>query len=117
MAPQVQAANIVSETLNSFSLVLRGYSTARGLNQIAIDIAGKPGSTFASSHLAIDVSAAAASWYRSTGSATTGGTFLVAIPFSLQNGSPTDDLVHLIQSLSVTVSNGIGTSNPIKAVP
>jgi hypothetical protein len=117
MAPQVQAANIVSETLNSFSLVLSGYSTTRGLNQISIDIAGKPGSSFASSHLAIDVSAAAASWYRSTGAATTGGAFLVAIPFNLQNGSTADDLVHLIQSLSVTVTNGIGASNAVTAVP
>jgi hypothetical protein len=117
MVPQFQTATIVSETLTSFSLVLSGYSTTRGLTQIAIDIAGKPGSSFASSHLAIDVSAGAASWYRSTNSANTGGAFLVSIPFNLQNGSTGDDLVHLIQSLSVTATNGIGVSNAVKAVP
>ena len=110
-APALQSASITSQTARSFSVVLSGYSTTHGLSKVDVDVAPKQGQTFAVTHVTIDVSAAASSWFQSAASQGTGGSFLASIAFNLQNGSTTDDLVHLIQSLAVTVTNDAGTSN------
>jgi hypothetical protein len=97
--------------LTSFNVILSGYSTSRELRQLDIDVAPRSGERFAATHLTIDVTAASSAWFQSTTSQPFGGSFLVAIPFVLQNGSSTDDLVHRIQSLSITVTNGAGKSS------
>ena len=113
-APQLVSASVTSVTLNSFSVVLSGYSTTRSLRQLDIAITPKAGSNFSTSHLTIDLTASATAWFQTTGASQGfGGTFLITIPFSLQNGSATDDLVHLLQSLSLTAANDVGTSNAI----
>ena len=58
------------------------------------------------------VSSASAAWYQGAASQGTGGSFLAAIPFVLANGS-TDDLVHLLQSVSITATNDSGVSTAV----
>jgi hypothetical protein len=58
----------------------------------------------------VDVGAPASSWFQSAASQNTGGSFLTTISFNLQSGNSADDLVHLIQSLAVTITNDAGTS-------
>jgi hypothetical protein len=111
--PQLQSASITSETLNSFTLVLSGYSTSRNLRQMDIQITPKQGQNFSSTHLTLDLTSSASAWFQSAASQAFGGTFLVAIPFNLSNGSTTDDLVHLLQSLNITATNDVGTSTPV----
>ena len=111
--PQLLNANITAETLNTFTLTLNGYSTTRALRQLDIQITPKQGVNIPSTHLTIDVSTTSASWFQSTASQGFGGQFLVAIPFVLQNGSTSDDLVHSLQSLSITATNEIGTSSAL----
>jgi len=66
----------------------------------------------------VDVTTAASAWFQSATSQGFGGSFLVAIPFTLQNGSTTTDLVHLLQSLSITATNDVGASSSISvAIP
>jgi hypothetical protein len=112
-APLLQSASITSETLSSFTLVLTGYSTTRALTKLDIQVAPKPGQNFSTTQLSVDVSSAASSWFQGAASQGFGGSFLVAIPFSLSNGSTTSDLVHLLQSLSITATNDVGTSSAI----
>jgi len=112
-APLIQSASVTSETLSSFTLVLTGYSTTRSLRQFDIQITPKQGQNFSNTHLTVDVSSAATTWFQGTTSQGFGGSFLVAIPFILSNGSTTDDLVHLLQSLSVTASNTVGASSSV----
>jgi hypothetical protein len=117
-APEVLSATISSQTLTSFNVILSGYSTSRELRQLDIDVAPRSGERFSATHLTIDVTAASSAWFQSTTSQPFGGSFLVAIPFALQKGSSTDDLVHLIQSLSITVTNGAGKSSAMSvAIP
>jgi hypothetical protein len=115
-APQVLSASIASQTLNSFSLLLSGFTTTRGLRQIDIQITPKNGETFTAARLTVDVSSSASAWFQGTASQAFGGSFLVTIPFNLQNGSSTDDLVHRLQSLAVTATNDVGTSNTVTVV-
>jgi len=112
-APQVLAAGITSQTLNSFTIVLNGYSTTRGLQQLNIQITPKQGEKFSSTQLTVDTRSASAAWFQSAASQSTGGSFSLAVPFNLQNGSSTDDLVHRLQSLSISATNEAGQSNAV----
>ncbi len=111
--PQLSSVSVTSETLSSFSVVLKGYSTTRALTQLDIQVTPKQGAGFSTTHLTVNVSAASSAWFGGTTSQTFGGTFLVSIPFVLSNGSSTDDLVHRLQSLSITANNDAGTSSSI----
>lgn len=113
LAPQLINASVSSVTLSSFTVTLSGYSTTRAMRQFDIQITPKSGQRFSTTHLAIDVNSAATSWFQSTASQGFGGSFLVAIPFALSNGSTTTDLVHLIQSLSITATNDVAASNAV----
>jgi hypothetical protein len=107
------SASITSQTLNSFTLVLSGFSTTRTVRQLDIQITPRQGEDFSTTRLTLDVSSASSGWFQSTASQPFGGAFIVAIPFALQNGSSTDDLVRRLQSLSVTAANEIGVSNGV----
>jgi hypothetical protein len=78
-----------------------------------IQVTPKQGQNFSTTQLSVDLSSAASSWFQGAASQGFGGSFLVAIPFSLSNGSTTNDLVHLLQSLSITATNDVGTSSAI----
>jgi len=112
-APQLLSATLASPTTTSFTVVLNGFSTTRALTQLDVNITPKSGVNLSATHLTIDVSTAAASWYQSSASQTAGGTFLAAIPFVLANGNSTDDLVHKLQSLSITATNQTGVSTSV----
>jgi hypothetical protein len=112
-APQLLNASIASQTATSFTLVLNGYSTTRAMRQLDVQFTPKQGESFSTTRLTLDVSTASASWYQSTASQGTGGSFLAAIPFVLANGGSTDDLVHRLQSLSVTATNDVGVSTTV----
>jgi hypothetical protein len=112
-AAQLSNASISAETLNSFTLILSGYTTTRALKQLEIQVTPNVGQNFSTSHLTIDLNSAATSWFQGTASQGFGGTFMVAIPFNLSNGSTTTDLVHLLQSLSITATNDVGVSSAL----
>ena len=101
------------QTTTGFTVILNGYSTTRALTQLDIQITPKQGETFSTTHLTLDVSSGSTAWFQSATSQTFGGAFLVAIPFVLSNGSTTDDLVHRLQSLSITATNDVGASSAI----
>jgi hypothetical protein len=104
---------VTAETLSTFTVLLSGFSTTHALTQLNIQITPKQGATFSASSLTINVSSASSAWYQSTASTPSGGAFLIEIPFVLSNGSTTDDLVHMLQSLSITATNGVGVSSSI----
>jgi hypothetical protein len=112
-APQLVSGSIASETLDSFSLVLNGYVTARSLKQLTVQVTPKSGESFSTTSLTVDLTSSAAAWFQSAASSDYGGAFQIAIPFVLSNGSTTDDLVHDLQSLSITAGNGIGSSSAL----
>ena len=117
LATQLQNASVSGETTNSFTVVLTGYTTTRTLRQLDIQVTPQAGQNLSASHLTIDVNSSSAAWFQSAASQAFGGSFLVAIPFTLSGGSATD-LVHLLQSLSITATNDVGASNALTlAIP
>jgi hypothetical protein len=71
------------------------------------------GNSFSSTSLTVDLTSSAAAWFQSAASSSFGGAFQITIPFVLQNGSSTADLVHTLQSLSITATNAIGSSTAL----
>jgi hypothetical protein len=110
---QLSSESVTTETLTSFTVILSGYATTHALTQLNIQINPKPGDTFSTTNLTINVSSASSAWYQSTASTPFGGAFLLEIPFVLSNGSSTADLVHMLQSLTITATNGVGVSSSI----
>ena len=111
--PEILSATISSQTLTSFSVLISGYSTTRSIRRLEIDVTPKSGQNIASSHLTLDVTGASSAWFQSTASQPYGGTFLISIPFVLQNGSSTDDVVRRLQSLTITGVNDVGSSSAV----
>lgn len=114
-APQLLTASVAAVTATSFSVVLNGYSTTRNVRQLDIQITPRPGNTFSSTHLTLDVSTPSSAWFQSSTSQGLGGGFLVTIPFLL-NGSGKADPVHLLESLSITATNDVGASSAVSVV-
>jgi hypothetical protein len=112
-APQISSAGIINQTLNSFTVLLSGYSTARAVSRLDIEVTPKAGTELTATQLTLDVSSASAAWFQSTLSEQSyGGMFSMEIPFKLPNSS-TADLVHKIQSLSIRATNQSGTSGAV----
>ena len=111
--PQLLSGSVTARTLNSFTVTLNGISTSRALRQLDIQITPKSGESIQAAHLAVDIASSATSWFQSSTSQAFGGTFLVSIPFVLQNGSSTDDLVQRLQSVSITATNDTGSSTAL----
>ena len=112
-APQLLSATLTSQTATSFTLVLNGYSTTREMRQLDVQFTPKQGESFSTTKITFDVTTPSASWYQSAASQGAGGSFLAAIPFVLASGSSTDDLVHRLQSLTVTATNNAGVSTAV----
>jgi hypothetical protein len=113
-APQLVSASITARTLNSFTLSLSGFSTTRAVRQLDIQITPQPGENLSATRLTLDVTSSSVGWFQSTASQPFGGAFTIAIPFALQSGDSTDDLVRRLQSLRVTATNEIGASNDLE---
>jgi len=111
--PQLVSAGITSQTLTSFTVIINGYSTTHALRQLDIQFTPRQGQNFPNTHLTIDLSAVSAVWFQSAAAKGFGGSFVVALPFNLSNGNTVGDLVHVLQSLSITVSNDEGTSSAV----
>ena len=118
-APLLLNASVTGETTTSFTLTITGYSTSRVLRELDVQISPKAGQNFSATTLTIDISAPSFSWFQSTVAQGFGGTFLVAIPFTLSGGGTTGaDLVHMLQSLSITAKNDVGASTALSvAIP
>jgi hypothetical protein len=117
-APQLVNAAITAESTTGFTLSISGYTTSRVIRQLDIQFTGTDGQTFSPNHVTIDVSSTSATWFQNTASQSFGGSFLMAIPFILSNGSSGQDLVHRVKSISITATNDVGASPALSvAIP
>ncbi len=117
-APQLLTASVSAETTSSFSVVVSGFSTTRVMKQLTIQFTPKSGQNISTTQLTVDVSSVSSAWFQSTAAQGFGGSFLISIPFSLAGGSSTGaDLVHMIQTVSITATNDVGTSNALTVTP
>jgi hypothetical protein len=103
-APSIRSVQVGTRTATSFELLVTGYSTSRTVNQMNFEFTAAPGFNLATRSVSADVQAAFSSWYQSANSRNFGSQFTAAIRVDVAGD------VNALQSVSITASNGIGTS-------
>ena len=103
-APAITRLNIATRTASGFELAVTGFSTPRSLTQVTFRFTAAQGANLETSIVTLGLSTPAAAWFQSQTSITLGGQFRLLIPFAVQGE------VAAIQSVSVTLTNGTGTS-------
>jgi hypothetical protein len=117
-APTLLSVVPAAITTNSITLNITGFSTTRSVTSLAVQFNAATGFNIGSnSTVTIDLTSSSAAYYSSTASQAFGGLFEVSETFTLSGTNlPTGITpVQAIASVSVTVSNGIGTSNSLTA--
>ena len=116
LAPVLENLQVTDETASSFTLVIDGYSTNRSLNSLNVTFTPNSGYNLSTSQFTLDVSGPSALWFEGAASEAFGGLFEITVPFSLPGQVPVGKtLIQAIASVSVTVTNTIGTSNSLQA--
>ncbi|MCC6263620.1 MAG: putative Ig domain-containing protein [Bryobacterales bacterium] len=95
----------VQNTAGGFTVVMTGYSTPRDLTSARVTFVATAGTTLQTTELTIPLTTGAASWFDSSPGRDNGSTFKLTIPFTVQNGS------NAVSSVTVTLTNSVGTSN------
>ena len=97
---------IASRTASGFELAITGFSTPRSLTQATFLFTAAQGANLQTSTLTSTLGTAATSWFQSPTGTSLGGQFRLSMPFTVQGE------VTAIQSVSVTLTNGEGSSTP-----
>jgi hypothetical protein len=106
-APLIQSLVINARTQSSITLFLTGFSTPRSVGQMSFHFQPLSGYSLQATDLSSDVSTAFSTWYQSAASQPFGSQFSVSFQVAAVAGD-----INGVQSLTVTMSNGKGVSNP-----
>ncbi|MBI2685966.1 MAG: putative Ig domain-containing protein [Acidobacteria bacterium] len=90
----------------TFTLVIDGFSNTREISSATFRLTPTAGASLQTTDVPVAVAAAYTAWYQSTASAPFGGQFRLTLPFNV-SGSLND-----IDTVIVTVTNAVGTSQP-----
>jgi hypothetical protein len=113
-APQLSAVNITQTSQSGFTLQVTGVVTSLALTSLEFDFTAVSGFNLSSSKVVVNVSSTAAAWFQSSSSTSFGGQFFVTVPFSLASSvTSTTSSLTAIQSVTVTATNPLGTSNGV----
>jgi hypothetical protein len=106
-APVISRLSIGSKSTSGFEIELVGFSTPRSLTQVVFSFTPKSGSTLGATSFTMPLGSPSASWFQSATSKDFGSQFRLVIPFTVQGD------VNAIQSVSATLSNAEGASDPL----
>jgi hypothetical protein len=95
-----------STTASGFQVQITAYSTTRDVTQGAVHFTAAAGQTLQTTDVTVPLTSAASTWFQGSTSAQYGGQFILTLPFSVSNGG-----AGAIGSVSVTLTNSVGTSN------
>jgi hypothetical protein len=87
-------------------VIVTGYSTTREMTQGVFRFSGAPGSNLQTSDITVPVTSLFTTWYASADATPFGGQFSFTQTFNVQ-GDPA-----AVASLTVTMTNGVGNSQP-----
>ena len=99
----------VVRTSSGFDVRVRGLSTPRQVTQAVFTFTAAAGKSLQTTQVTLPVDSAFTTWYGNTSSNQFGSTFLYTQPFTVQGD------VSAIASVSVTLTNAVGTSPPVSA--
>jgi hypothetical protein len=109
--PGVLAVEVGVQGNTGMTVFVTGYANSRTLSRLNLQFTPKSGAQLQGSELTVDVSTASTLWFRNANSQNFGGLFTLTIPFSVQGLAPTTTFSQVIDSVSATLTNEIGTSS------
>ncbi len=107
-APVIQSVRIV-RTTGGFEVHVVGLSSPRDMSQAAFRFTARTGANLETTQVTVDVGSVFSNWYQGEQSFPFGSTFLYVQPFTVQGDS------NAVASVSVTLTNSAGTSQPASA--
>jgi hypothetical protein len=112
--PQLSGVAITQVSEAGITLQISGLVTSRSLSSLEFTFVGQPNFNLANATLKSDISSLATNWFQSANSDQSGGQFSIVVPFAFASSSTgVTNTVAAIQSVSVTASNGQGTSGAV----
>jgi hypothetical protein len=115
-APRLLSAQLTGRTATGYSLLVTGWATSRQISTIDITITPTSGENVTTQRISIPADASFTAWYASAASAQFGSQFTATIPLTI-TGDVTNvtALADTIQSVGVTLTNRVGSSQSITA--
>ena len=111
-APRITSVQIASRTSAGFTVMITGYSPTRSVS--TLDFSFMPyvdpnnkDLKLETTRSSLTVNGPFSVWYQSSASQAFGSLFTAAVTFNVRGS------IEAIQSLAVTINNGIGTSNSL----
>jgi len=108
-APSINSV-VVTQTTSGIQAVIDGLSTTRDMKTATFQFTPAAGATLQTTSVSVDVSAMFTAWYQSASSLPLGSQFSLTVPFTIGGN------VNTIASVSVTLTNSVGTSAPVNAM-
>ena len=107
-APVIKSV-AVATTAGGIQVTIIGWSTTLDMKTAAFHFTAASGATLQTTDLSVDVSGVFAAWYGSAASQATGSQFSFTIPFTISGN------VSAIASMTVTMTNSVGSSTAVTA--
>jgi len=107
-APVIQSVRIV-RTTGGFEVRVVGLSSPRDMTQAVFRFSARPGTNLQTTQVTVDLGSVFSTWYQGEQSFAFGSTFEYVQPFTIQGDS------NAVASVSVTLTNSSGTSQPASA--
>jgi len=110
-APRLLGVSITGKTVSGFTLLVTGMATGRSVTQIDIQFTPTANETVATTKVTLPVESSFLAWYSTAASQAYGSLFTASVPFTMQGDvNKVTNVVDTLQSLSVTISNRLGTT-------
>jgi hypothetical protein len=105
-APSISSVR-ATRTSTGFGLVITGFTTTREITQGVFRFSG--GTALQTTELTVPLAASVNSFFQGAGAAQFGGQFVLTVPFTIQGDTTA------VTSVTVTLTNAAGTSQPVTA--
>src|SRR5262249_19255155 len=106
VAPVLTDVRILNRTASGFDVQITGYSTSRDIRRASFQLAQAAGTSLQTSVVQVNLTDPFNAYFQSPNSSAAGGTFIYRQPFVVQGD------INAVQSVTVTLSNAIGDSQP-----
>lgn len=111
-APRILSVSLGAKTTTTLTLLVSGYATNRSVTSMRLQFTPTSGENVRTTEVTIPVEASFLGYYSSTASSPFGSLFTVSIPLTLAGDiTNVGSVVDTIQSVAVTLTNRVGTSN------
>jgi hypothetical protein len=110
LPPVITSIRILNRTTSAFEVEVTGYSTPRDITGATFDFTAATGQKLLTLELKPGVTGTFTSYYQSPPSDPVGSAFVYTQPFIIKQGT-----ANAVASVTVTLSNSAGTSDPATA--